>query len=235
MVTRQLELALHVSAWGGSRRDAGRPRGRTAVAHASRADFAARYPVHVTLEIARGVPSLRTDWRMQHIRGVIASSHRDDFRIVHFGVMWNHLHLIVEADGKEALRSGLQGFKIRFAKCLNGLFDRTGRLFGERYHERVLKTPREVRNALRYALNNFRHHTSQRIDPTWFDPYTSAAWFDGWSTPLLLNTPAKRALAAMPAPTKPPTVWLLAVGWRRHGAIALDEVPGSKKQRTESK
>jgi putative transposase len=231
MVTTQLDLQLDITTWGGRRASAGRPRGRTAVAHAVRDEFAPRYPVHVTLEIARGIPSLRTDWRVHHIRGVIADSHRDDFRIVQFGVMTNHLHLIIEARGRDALRSGIQGFKIRLAKCLNTLFERSGPVFGERYHERVLTTPREVRHALRYVLNNFRHHTPQTIDRTWFDPYTSAPWFDGWSTPLLLNTPAKRALASTPPPTRPATVWLLTTGWRRHGAIAVDEVPGPKRIR----
>jgi len=230
MFTTQLELRLDSTTWGGRRAGAGRPCGRTAVAHALRDDFAPRHPVHVTLEVARTIPSLRTDWRVRHIRGVIAESHRDDFRIVHFGVMTNHLHLIIEAADRDALRSGIQGFKIRLAKCLNTLFERSGPVFGERYHERVLKTPREVRHALRYVLNNFRHHTPQTLDRAWFDPYSSAPWFDGWSTPLLLNTPAKRALASTPPPTRPATVWLLTTGWRRHGAIGVDEVPGPKRK-----
>ena len=43
---------------------------------------------------------------------------------------------------------------IRIARVLNKLWRRRGRVFADRYHDRILKTPREVKNALVYVLAN---------------------------------------------------------------------------------
>ena len=65
-------------------------------------------------------------------------------RLVHFSVMGNHVHLIVEAAHRKALSRAMQGLKIRVAKQLNGLWERSGTVFSERYHVRALKTPSDV-------------------------------------------------------------------------------------------
>ena len=48
---------------------------------------------------------------------------------------------------------------------------------GDRYHVRALETPREVRHALVYVLQNWRKHLT---DVRGLDPRSSAAWFTGW-------------------------------------------------------
>jgi hypothetical protein len=126
-------------------------------------------------------------------------------------------------------------FEIRAARALNASFARRGRIFAERYHARALKTPREVRNALCYVLNNARHHAADRgarIDETWFDPCSSAAWFDGWKAPRSRDTWRARTLLDTPNPCAKPRTWLLSVGWRRHGLIALDTIPGSTRPKS---
>jgi hypothetical protein len=87
-------------------------------------------------------------------------------------------------------------------------------VIADRYHVHVLGTPREVRNALRYVLENGRHHG---VHQGTFDPASSAAWFDGWRADA-------RRLAAAAAPAGPAFVaaahsWLLRSGWRRHGRL----------------
>ncbi|MEO1483786.1 MAG: hypothetical protein AAFU77_16885, partial [Myxococcota bacterium] len=55
-----------------------------------------------------------------------------------------------------------------------------------RYHAHILKTPREVRHALAYVLNNARRHAAQRglrLPRTFVDHCSSAAHFDGWKNP----------------------------------------------------
>ena len=61
------------------------------------------------------------------------------FRVVHFHVLPNHLHMIVEADGARALVRGMRGLGVRLARNLNTLLGREGALFAERYHARALK------------------------------------------------------------------------------------------------
>ena len=55
----------------------------------------------------------------------------------------------------------MRGFAIRTARGLNRLMGRSGKVFAERYHMHVLKTPREVRAARAYVLQNARRHAAQ--------------------------------------------------------------------------
>ena len=138
----------------------------------------------------------------------------------------NHLHLVIEAASQVALSRGIQGFSVRVARRVNRARKRTGKLFATRYHARVLETPKEVRNVLRYVLLNRKHHASAtKFGKYWWDPYSSAAWFPGWSKPVPSDTDWKRELLAEPAPTVVATTWLLKTGWRRHGALRFDEAP----------
>src|SRR6267143_6585801 len=78
---------------------------------------------------------------------------------------------------------------------------RTGKAFSDRFHAHVLKTMREVANAVRYVLENFRHHLREDVAPQGADPCSSAAWLG--------------AGASDDAPILSPRTWLL-----RHGAPA---------------
>ena len=118
---------------------------------------------------------------------------------------------------------------MRLARRINPVLSRCGTLFNERYHARVLKSPRQVRNALRYVLLNERKHSAERgekVGRYWVDPYSSGFWFDGWKKRPRFDEPWQKELFARGSPTAAPTVWLLTDpnGWRRHGLIALDEL-----------
>lgn len=230
-VQLSLDQARRPTGHGGWRPGAGRPRGKGTISHGRRPTFPASAPLHVTLRIVGGVPSLRRERVVQAVRAAIAAGgHRDDFRVVHFNVLGNHLHLIVEAASPSSLARGMQGLNVRLARRINAVLGRTGSLLAERYHVRALRTPREVRTAIRYVLLNGRHHAAERgqvLARGWVDPYSSALWFDGWREAIRTEPPWVRALARIPRPTATPTTWLLSVGWRRGGGpIALDDVPG---------
>ena len=115
------------------------------------------------------------------------------FRICHFSVQGNHIHLLVEATDRQALSRGVQGLAIRMARAVNRTLRRRGRVWADRYHRRDLATPREVRHALTYVLENARKH---RPDFRGMDPCSSAV-------------PAARGVVA------DARTWLLRVGWRR--------------------
>jgi REP element-mobilizing transposase RayT len=198
------------------------------VAHDRRAPIRARQPQHVTLRVAQGVPSLRRRPTLGVVHQAIrAAGHAPDFRIVHFNVLGNHIHLIVETSNAGALAHAMQGFCVRLAKGVNRALGRTGTVFAERYHARALATPTEVRNALRYVLlNGNRHEVELGAEVVWFgvDPYSSAAWFDGWADERwryeVPDTPRPTALAA---------TWLLRDGWKKGGGpIAFDDTPGRR-------
>ncbi len=125
--------------------------------------FPASVPLHVTLKVVGGLPSFRREAVAGVVRAAIAAGgHRGDFRVVHYNVLGDHLHFVVEAAGAMALARGMQGLTIRLARRLNVLLGRRGKLFAQRYHARPLRTPTEVRNAIRYVLLNGRHHARDR-------------------------------------------------------------------------
>jgi len=174
-----LDQARRATGRGGWRPGAGRPRTRDGVSHDARERVSPKHPQHITCRLVEGIPSLRQRKLVGVLRQCIAKAQRDELRIVEFNVEGNHLHFIVEAASNDARSRGMQGLSTRLARCINRFFGRKGKVFADRYHARALSTPREVRNALRYVLNNARHHG---IDPgdDWIDPCSSAAWFDGW-------------------------------------------------------
>ena len=96
-------------------------------------------------------------------------------------------------------------------------------MFAERYFDRILKTPREVRNALAYVLHNARRH-GVRLRQV-LDWCASGPWFDGWRQKVRV-----RGGAGIVRPVAEARTWLLCTGWRRHGLIGVEEVPGSDRE-----
>jgi hypothetical protein len=221
----QLSLA-RTGGWGGKRRGAGRkPKGKIAgVSHAGRARFHRRFPLLVTVKVLPHVYNLRARRCATIVEEAIGESERDDFRVVHYSIQGNHVHLLVEAVGREALSRGMQGMSVRMARGLNRVMQRSGTVFADRYDSQVLETPRRVRNALHYVLCNARRHgiVDGRVRRDWVDPCSSAIAFDGWSTHVWCD---RRG----PPPVAPPHTWLLARGWRKGGSrLAADHVPGPR-------
>jgi REP element-mobilizing transposase RayT len=183
------------------------------MSHRRRAAHAPRCPAHVTLRAQSGLPSLRNDPLFAAIRGAFAAASRAGFRLLQFSIQSDHLHLVVEADAPTSLARGVQGLAIRVAKAINRVLRRRGRVWDGRYHSHELRTPREVRNAFLYVLQNFKKHLPGARG---VDLRSSARWFGGW-----------RALspAPEPAPVVAARTWLARVGWRRHGLLDVGEAP----------
>ncbi len=195
MRPRQLDLPT----WGGRRKGAGRkPKGPLRlVSHRPRPVHVARHPVHAVLRTRPEVPGLRKRAVMERLRQALqAGCVRGNFRLVHYSVQGNHLHLVVEARDKGALSRGMQGLAVRVARAVNRAAGRKGKVFADHYFARALRTPAEVRRAVRYVLDNHLHHGSAGRAPQ-TDP------------------------CASDAPLAAPRTWLLLVGWLKSRAGPL--------------
>jgi hypothetical protein len=126
-------------------------------------------------------------------------------RVVEFSVLGEHLHLIVEADSSSCLSRGMQGLNSRLAKTLNRFIQRSGSLFADHYHSRLLHSPTELVTAIRYVLTNTEHH----FGDTGID----------WCCSSAADAEEVRA---------DPLGWLLAVGWRRGRWPRAGPPPGSR-------
>jgi len=145
----------------------------------------------------------------RRIRAANASpSLRGVFRVVHFSIQDDHVHLIVEAEN-DALSRGAQGLAIRIARNVNALLEIRGGFWGDRFHSRELTNPRAVRNALVYVLMNVKKHFRTWGDD--LDPCSSAPWYFEQHRD--------------DAPVRTSLTWLGRVGWLRYGPIRIEERP----------
>ncbi len=244
---------LEFRSWGGARRGAGRKpkRALALVPHASRPAHKARFPVLVTTRVRPGLPSLRRSAEAAVVRDALASAtlvgkneaeERAHFHVVHHSIQSNHLHLIVEASDRCALSGGMRGLLVRIARALNRVWGRCGSVFADRFHERELINPRQVRNALVYVLQNLRKHGIHLAGP---DPFSSGPEFEGWRAERVADGGAGLQLAsgrgfavgeggpkgmrrAARCAIPSPKTWLLGVGWQRHGLIDPGEGPRAR-------
>ena len=215
---------------GGQRPGAGRPAAARPIIHHVKRSKIPDGPAHVTLRVRKDVPSLRFKRFVREFRRSLRQAcERDGFRVVHYSVQHNHVHLIVEAAEKDALGRGMKAIASRLARAANRVFGRSGRILAGRYHLRVLKTPREVRNAIAYVLLNVRKHWHQRwghAPPVKIDAASSSRWFEGWrvDAPMDDESPG-------PPEVAPARSWLLSTGWRKWGLIDPAEVPGTRTRK----
>lgn len=200
------QLAMRFpQARGGARPGAGRPKGsrrNDRIPHGARPAVSRHRPHHVTVRVTRGTWNLRSQRCFAPIRAALgAVRRREGFRVVHFSVQHNHLHLIAEAADRRVMSNGLRALLIRIARGLNQVMRLRGRRIDDRYHEHILKTPTEVRNALRYVIGNRSVHLARwgvRLDDAGCDAFSSLVAVD---------------LVSLPEG------WLLREGWTRAGPL----------------
>jgi hypothetical protein len=197
---------------GGARPGAGRKPnipGQPGVPHLPRAELSGRHPVLVRQRLHPELPDLRRHAGLRSIflDAVRAGNQRDGFRVCHFGIVGDHLHLIVEADDADRLARGIQGLGVRLSRRLNGALGRSGRFFSDRYLAQALRTPAETHRALAVVLLGG------------VDAWSSGPWWDGWA-----DGPAaakrRRLQKGAENPVVAPRTALLRDGWRKAGSIA---------------
>ncbi|MGZ3697754.1 MAG: transposase [Bdellovibrionota bacterium] len=214
---RQLALPIR-GPHGGRRRGAGRPNLSGLQSHGRRSKLSGREPVHVTLKLAPDLPSLKRKDIFACLRSAVGTARGKGFGVVHFAVLANHVHLILEP-GRNGPSKALQSLQISFARRINGIFRRKGPVFRDRYHLHVLNSPREVRNALAYVLTNEEKHRGRGHASVRITPFTSGYAFRGWRQlglqAQLTNWSEDLIEAWLSEILVPARTWLLREGWKR--------------------
>ena len=142
-----------------------------------------------------------------------------DFRVIHFSVQQTTSTSSSRWTTAGPCPRGLQGLAGRCAWAINRVTPHRGRVWTDRYHARRLTTPREIRAAMVYVLQNFRKHLRA---PAIIDPCSSGPWFEGW----------RAAIDRRGADThRPPRSWL-ATQWLapRGGAITSNQAPARRRR-----
>ena len=224
---------------GGKRKGAGRkPKGaRAGARHQERPEIKSRYPLHVVMRVVPEVGSMRRRPMYKAMRdATITAALRERFRIVHVSLQRTHVHMLVEAETKEALARGMQGFQISAARNINtALGDkyrrRRGKVFEDRYHVEVIKSPTRARRALLYVLSNWRKHREdqQGLARTWLvDPFSTGILFPGWQELESKDFMWPIRESYDPLIVRRPESWLLREGWKLCGPISARDVPSKR-------
>ena len=228
--TKWKQLPLRPRTWGGAREGSGRKKTDSAgVPHRPRAKVGKKTVLHVTVRLVRDVRSLRRFKLAPAMRKAFAATKaKDEFRLCQFSIQRDHLHLACEADSNEGLSRGMQGLGISFAKRVNRALGRKGKVLADRFHAVPIRSPRQMRNALCYIMNNARRHGERLEGYGGMDPFSSAWYFDGWSDDRWrrgLDPPKDGEACVVPARS-----WLMTEGWRRHGPVGISEVPAAARK-----
>ena len=209
---------------GGKRKGAGRkPRGeRPRSSHLERVRVTRHTPLLVTFRVQADIPDMRGRTTLNLLESVLMAVRSiEGFRVIHYALLANHVHLIVEADDNEMASRGMHSLLIRFAHAMNRSLGRTGAVLEERYHVRRLMNPQQAWNGLAYVLCNANKHGATWPQGLLLDPFSSASIFPGWSAEAQPQTRDVREQDVLCAPRS----WLLTTGWKKHGPISPHFVP----------
>jgi hypothetical protein len=158
----------------------GRPKkaGGAGASHASRPELGEKSAVHVTLRLRRGVGGLRNRKRYAEVKRAFVAAKDSGLRLIHYAVLGNHLHALVEVDSKVALSKGVQKLALCLSRRLNAQSVRAeggnsqgvrgralreqpgwiGPIFAERFDAHYLESKSELERAVRYVVTNAEHH-----------------------------------------------------------------------------
>jgi REP element-mobilizing transposase RayT len=205
----------------------GRPVTTGTGARQKRQAFSSRHPLHITLRLREGLPNLRSQEGSKIVQHALRGLQKNGVRVIHFAILSNHIHLIVEAKSAEWLFAGMKSFLARLGIQLRkwasvatiNRLDMLGLgLFVGRYDIQILKTPRQVRNALKYVLLNPAKHFRKA---PYVDMFTPGSIVDSWKELVgqQLRAPAhSRVLRErLKSFLSPPELWLTREGWERAG------------------
>ena len=225
------QLSFAIKKHGGRRAGAGRKNRSGAVAHTRREAVTLRTPLHITLKLRGGLPNLRCESLLGALKESAVRARNFGLNVVHFSMQSNHIHLVAEAHSNLSLARGMRSLAGRFGKTVRAHSRRyskgsaVGRVFLGRYHMRLIRSPLQMRNVLRYVLLNFSKH-SNLIDH--LDEFSTAAYFRDWKTLLRerygaliqdeVESMISSASASASAEFGQSWSWLCRVGWRRVSA-----------------
>ena len=221
-ITKQVEMEFRQH--GGKRKGAGRKKHRAGcINHVKRSELNGREPIGITMKLISGLPSIRTPIIMCSLARAMRLAKRFGMRVVHFSVQSNHIHLIVEAASKAALTRGMRSLTTSLAKAVHRFigFGFCGKVLRGRYHAHVLKTPTEVKRALRYVVFNLAKH--KNCAPV-VDPFSSIHMVE--SLDRIVSVAELRRLerdlryqpswqADLATALSNASTWLLSLGWQK--------------------
>ena len=216
-VIKQLQLNIKARGRPLEKGDTGRTSSGK-IAHIPRPDLNSKTPAHINIKVRKDIPNLRRKSIYKMLKIGVKKARIKGLKVIHFALVSNHLHLIIEADGNKELAQGMRSFLISFAMNINNSLKRRGSLFVDRYNMEVIKVPRRMHYLLSYVFKNNSKHQKRKFVT---DPYSSVITFNeqevlfGKKVPSPFDPETKKKLKRfLGSFLSPPESWLATTGWK---------------------
>lgn len=138
-------------------KNAGRPalhdRG---IRHIKREEIRRESPLHLTLKLIRA--DIQNKIILKALRHAIIRARLQGLKIIHYSLEYDHVHLYAESRGNKILAKAMKALGVSFVKKINRHFKSKGSCYKTRYHLRILKSAREVKNVINYIFKNGIKH-----------------------------------------------------------------------------
>jgi putative transposase len=206
--------------WGGKRKKAGRPNRSGTVNHMARPEVDFRKPLQITHKLQPGLATLRRKHILKAFQRCAARAKHFEMHVIHFSLISNHIHMLVEARDKKALEQGMRSLASRMGKLVAFCSNKKGPVFKGRYHLSVIKNPTQMKRSLYYVLLNQAKH-SKMLEH--MDPFSSAKYFPDWRRLMgklwnpVFEWEEVNISSCDEAGLSPPRSWLMRDGWNRAG------------------
>jgi hypothetical protein len=139
------------------------------IRHIKREEITRNMPLHLTVKLNQA--HIQNKIILKGLRHAIMRARLQGLRIIHYSLEHNHLHLYAECSDNIILGKAMKALGVSFVKKINSYFSRKGSCYKTRYHLRILRSAREVKNVLNYILKNgIKHKRTTSL----IDPYNSA-------------------------------------------------------------
>lgn len=127
--------------------------------------------MHITKRVRVDVPSLRRQEVLDYFGELVEEARPRGVRTFAWVIQEDHIHWYACPESREALADATRYVFGRFAKFVNRLFGRKGKVFEERYFSVVCRSVKQAFVALNYVLKNVIAR-GYRVPPDRIDRYT---------------------------------------------------------------
>ena len=136
------------------------------IRHTKRFKLKKSSSLHLTIKVRDNKADIQNKRILKALHYAIKRARLKELKVIHYTLEYNHVHLLVESADNSVLHRGMQAFGITIAKAINKIKRTKGNVYKNRYHLRIINSPKQLKNVLHYIFcNGIKHkRTKSKID-----------------------------------------------------------------------
>lgn len=131
------------------------------IRHTSRPTLKKMSSLHLTIKVNRNKAEIKNKKVLKLLKHSIANARRQELKVIHFALEYDHVHLLIEAEDNVTLGKGMMSLGVTLAKGINRLKKLKGSVYKHRYHFRHITSSRQLKAVMNYIFSNgLKHKTA---------------------------------------------------------------------------